>query len=108
MDNESISDGEGAKPPGLEDTGRPVHGVFVRRDRLDRGGKSGEGRMERCLGRGVPAGAVSVAGVRTARRALRRRDAQRMARCLEYRREESVPREALDTEVALPRLEKRL
>ena len=44
----------------------------------------------------------------TARRALRRRDAQRIARCLEYRREESVSREALGTEVALPRLEKRL
>ena len=44
----------------------------------------------------------------TARRALRRRNAQRMARCLEYRREESVSREALGTEVALPRREKRL
>ena len=44
----------------------------------------------------------------TARRALRRRNAQRIARCLEYRREESVPLEALGTEVALPRLEKRL
>ena len=35
-------------------------------------------------------------------------DAQRIARCLEYRREESVSLEALGTKVALPRLEKRL
>ena len=44
----------------------------------------------------------------TARHALRRRDAQRIARGLEYRTEESVPLESLGAEVALPRLEKRL